>query len=396
MPGIRVVHTSNLHLGRRFPDFARETEEMRIQDINNVFQDLAGYVIKNEVALVLIAGDLFDKANPKRETISRVLSVFGDIHEKLPDTRIIITPGREELVRQQSGDMECILNFFEHLSYVKVIGGAKTPQSVRYEFGGTPVVVSSCRADLLSEKSASLKRIPRPGEGEVGIFLLSSYLRRGSVLEIDDELLAHRIIPPLKDRGYSYLALGGRHEVDIVESGGFNAIFSGGLERFDFERDRGRKCFISFIVENGAIAGIETVRSRARKMEFINITCNSKTTAEDIEEAASRFSAKRTKSMLLYIALNGQLTFEQYKRFESSELLDELREQFMAVHIDNRLFLIDSEMDYNFDALRVNSPADEFMRTVKKEMDEAGDRGEEVRLLEELLQMGLEEIEKGI
>ncbi len=276
-----------------------------------------------------------------------------------------------------------------------MIGGAKTPESVRYEFGDTPVVISSCRADLLSEKSAALRKIPHPAEGEVGIFLLSSYLRRGSVLEIDDDLLRDRIIAPLKNRGYKYLALGGRHEIDIVETGEFSAIFSGGLERFDFEKDRGRKCFISFMVGSGGIKNVETVRTRARKMEFINITCDSKTTALEIEEAAAGFAAKRTKSKLLYIVLGGQLTFEQFKAFESSEKLRELREQFIAVHIDNRLYLIDSDMDYNFDALCVNSPADEFMRTVKKEMDEAGDRGKEVKLLEELLQMGLEEIEKG-
>ncbi len=103
MADIRIVHTSNLHLGRRFPDFDRDTEELRIQDTINVFHDLAGYVIKNEVSLLLIAGDLFDKANPKRETISKVLSVFGEIHRNLPDTRIIITPGREELVMKNDG-----------------------------------------------------------------------------------------------------------------------------------------------------------------------------------------------------------------------------------------------------------------------------------------------------
>jgi len=212
-------------------------------------------------------------------------------------------------------------------------------------------------------------------------------------MTISDELLRGNILEPLRERGYSYVALGHRHCFDVIEAGEFTAIFPGSLERFNFETDRERKFFVSFIIEGGKILAPETVRTSARPLEYVNITCS--VGDRDIESTLADIIKRGSKDKILYITLNGQLGFDSFNSFQKSEVLRRLRDRFAFVHVENRLVLVDEDAQYNFDALRVASPAEEFRRYVKREIDGAQERGGEVELLQELLEMGLREIEDG-
>jgi len=64
--------------------------------------------------------------------------------------------------------------------------------------------------------------------------------------------------------------------------------------------------------------------------------------------------------------------------------------------VDNRLVLADKGAGYDFNALRVGTPAEEFQRFMKREMDQAPEHSEERRLLSELYDMGMREIEQDL
>ncbi|HOX27607.1 MAG TPA: DNA repair exonuclease [bacterium] len=389
MPNIKVVHTADIHLGRRFPNLDRAADRIRTGDIERVFNELTDYVVKNGVNLVLIAGSLFDKRHPNRETVSTALTAFGRIHDVLPNTRIVLTPGQEELVVNKDGEIDCSLSIFNHLSYIDVIGLGHTPETVNLNFDGVQVMVCSSPVTFFFEEDFKTRKIPAPKD-KIGIYLLCNYSRRQDLLNVDNELLRERVLAPIRDRGYQYVALGHRHRLELMEAGDFTAIYPGSLERFDFDIDRERKCFITFEIADGKAQPPQTIRTSARQLEYVNLTCSVED--KDIEAAFRDLSRRGNKDKILYIVLNGQLTFDVFNSFQKSELLSKLKEKFAFVNIDSRLMLVDSASDYKFEALHVGSPIEEFRHFMQREIDEAREKGDEVKLLEELLEMGEKEI----
>ena len=393
MASIRVVHTSDIHLGRRFPNLDREAELLRSGDIGRVFNELIDYVIKNKTHLLLISGGLFDKIHPTRETVSAALGAFGRIHDALPNTRIVLTPGQEELLLKKDSEPDCSLSIFNHLNYVRVIGAGAEPESVQLEFDGGKVQISSCQAAAFFDEEFKKRSIPAPKD-KAGIFMLCAYSRRQDLMNITNDLLREKILNPLHERGYQYVALGHRHKLDLIDSGDFTAIFPGSLERFNFEEDRERKCFITFTIDDGKVSAPQTVRTSARPLEYINVTCS--LDGKDIESGFSDIGRRGNKDKILFIVLNGQSTFDTFNNFQKSATLSKLRDRFAFVHIENRLVLVDETDEFRLEALRVGTPAEEFKRFVSREIIEAKERGEEVKLLEELYEAGVKEIEESL
>ncbi|HPN94889.1 MAG: exonuclease subunit SbcD [bacterium ADurb.Bin236] len=390
---VRVIHTADIHLGRRFPSLDSEAEKLRAADVVNVFNELADYVIKNKINILMIAGSLFDKMHPNRETVSTALSAFGRIHEAMPSTRIVLTPGQEELVAEKDGSSDCALSIFDHLSYVKVMGTTEDPEKVVFEFDGQKVMIASSQAAFFFSEAFSRRRIPLPRDA-AGIFLMCAYSRRQGLINIEDELLRERVLDPLRDRGYQYAALGHKNKFQTLTAGDFTAIYPGSLERFNYELDRERKFFVQFEISGGKIQQLTPVRSSARPLEYVSLTFSAGDAdiAKSLEDTLRR--AKKEKA--LHIILNGQISLNEFNSFMKGETIKKLREQFAFAHVENRLALVDAGEEYRFDALRVNSPAQEFERYVEREIAAAQDRGDEVRLLKELLEMGVKEIEEGL
>ncbi len=391
MAPVRVVHTSDIHLGRRFPNLDREAEKLRTDDIVRVFNEFVDYAIKNRAHLILISGSLFDKIHPSRETVSSALRAFGRMHDALPESRIALTPGQEELILKRGGETDCSLSIFDHLGYVSVIGAGAEPESATFEFEGRKILVASCRSAMFFDEDFKRRSIPAPKD-RVGIFMLCTYSRRQDLIHITDEILREKILTPLRERGYQYIALGHRHKLDLLEAGDFTAIYPGSLERFNFDDDRERKCFVTFTIDEGRVQSPQTVRTSARPLDYINLTCSLED--KNLESAFADLVKRGNKDKILYVVLNGQSTFEAFNKFQKSELLSKLREKFAFVHVENRLVLVDESENFNFEALRVGTPAEEFKRFVSREILEAKERGEELKLLEELYEMGLREIEE--
>lgn len=391
---VRVVHTANAHLGVRFPHMDRETEAMRVDDMFRVFGELVAYVIKNKADLVLVAGDLFARVNLRRETIARVLEWFAQIHEKLPQTRFLLTPGADELFVRRDGALECTLRVLEHLPYVDIIGGDKECERHVYELNGQDVTVASCPFDMFLEPDFKPSRI-LPVKRGFGIFLVNAHSRRRRADSLSDDELIENTIKPLAKRGYGYCAFGHSRSLKILTADGATGAFPGSLERLSFDTDRGKKYFLTFTInDQGAMSPLEPVRTRVRPLEYVGITCSLGN--DNLDAMLEDLNGRGGKDKILYIALDGQMDFESFKKLRNSSVLDTLRESYAAVHIDNRLILVDGAAGFDFNALRVGTPAEEFRRHLEREMAAVEPGSDEHKLLQELFEMGIREIEQSL
>lgn len=131
-----------------------------------------------------------------------------------------------------------------------------------------------------------------------------------------------------------------------------------------------------------------------RPLEYITLSCS---LGEDsVPATLDDMAGSGGKEKILYLVLEGQMAFDAFNKFRNSETLASLRQRYAAVHLDNRLVLADRATGYDFNALRVGAPAEEFRRFMEREMAQATDGSEEKRLLAELFEMGMREIEQDL
>ncbi|MBM3149586.1 MAG: hypothetical protein FJZ88_06130, partial [Chloroflexi bacterium] len=87
---IKLLHTADIHLGREFPLLGEKGKEYRNQLVTT-FDKIIDLAIKENVSLLLIAGDLFDTNRVHGIVVAKVLSAFRKLEER--GVPICILPG---------------------------------------------------------------------------------------------------------------------------------------------------------------------------------------------------------------------------------------------------------------------------------------------------------------
>ncbi|WP_405109628.1 metallophosphoesterase [Phaeobacter sp. BS52] len=77
MTSLRLLHTSDLHLGKRFGQFDEETRAALQQARQGILSRLAGIATAEGAGHVLIAGDLFDTETPSARVIRQALAAMA-------------------------------------------------------------------------------------------------------------------------------------------------------------------------------------------------------------------------------------------------------------------------------------------------------------------------------
>ena len=66
---MRILHTSDWHLGKKFANFSLE------QDFKEIIQQIKNVINENKIDTIIVAGDIFDRTNPSKEA-QQILSDF--------------------------------------------------------------------------------------------------------------------------------------------------------------------------------------------------------------------------------------------------------------------------------------------------------------------------------
>ncbi len=87
---MKIIHTADWHIGQTFFGHDRKREHAIF------FEWLRGQVKKQEADLLLIAGDVFETANPSAEAQKTYYTFLRDITAENPNLQIIITAGNHD------------------------------------------------------------------------------------------------------------------------------------------------------------------------------------------------------------------------------------------------------------------------------------------------------------
>ena len=114
---MRLIHTSDWHLGQTFHDFDRSHEHGRFLDW------LLDTLETEQADALLIAGDVFDNANPSADSQRQFYRFLTDAKRRVPKLDIVVIAGNHD----SAGRLEAPMPLFEAFD-VATIGYARHPQ----------------------------------------------------------------------------------------------------------------------------------------------------------------------------------------------------------------------------------------------------------------------------
>lgn len=229
---MRIVHLADLHLGGvRLDKLASEDgRNQRSVDVGETFARVVDQVIPIAPDFVLIAGDVFDKPQPKNHALLTAMSSLQKLRTACPSTRIVMISGNHDMPSGAGGKDFCVLPLFRGIG-CHVVDQAPT----RLRFGDVAIL-------CVPEHVAHLtKLVPDPSakynvlllHGEIGGVIPGA---RASKVTIEPERLT--------THDWDYIALGHYHVTQEVVprcwyAGAIDYTSSNVWGEMDEERKRG-------------------------------------------------------------------------------------------------------------------------------------------------------------
>jgi DNA repair exonuclease SbcCD nuclease subunit len=262
---LKLVHTADWHLGRRFPTFDEVDQtkltRARLEAVRRVL-DLAD---RYSVDAVLCAGDLFDDPDPRPEWWKGLVSALAD--RAWHDRPVFLLPGNHDPLTSKS-IYAASHEFRQQLpEWVHVVDR----DDFSFELSEDAVLYAAPCRSAAGQKDLALSLPDRePGDARIRIGMV-----HGSTFDIDNFTLNFPIARDAAvQRGLDYLAIGDTHSFRCVPEGArIPTIYPSAPEPTTFgEKDSGFAALVLFrrrgrkaIVEKQRVATwtwrVETCRS---------------------------------------------------------------------------------------------------------------------------------------
>lgn len=328
---MKLIHTADLHLGASSTThFSATVAKKRRRELLQTFGAIADLAVSEGARAVLIAGDLFDTANPSAETVDYVIGTV----RRTPGIRYFCLPGNHDGGRFPDVPLPENLTVFSDrwerhtLDDVDVYGIAT----------GTPLPYE----ELL------------PDSARKNVVLLHGAVREGGKNAAGAVILSR-----LAGRGIDYLALGHyhAHSCGRIDGRGLYAYAGTPAGRgFDEVGETG-----VLILDTDDLTAEPVFRSvGARPIAIVEADLSGIASFRDIEGAVARAIAPLSEKAIVRVVLTGALPPEAPRRdlLHLSEIFGDRFFHFEAV--DKTRLLLDLATYENSLSLK-----GEFIRRVK-------------------------------
>ena len=318
---MRILHTSDWHIGKRLSDRERLTEQREALD------EIVRICEKEKVELVLVAGDVFDVFTPPADAEELFYTKIKEIAGR--DRIVVIVSGNHDDGVRLSASMPFsadagVYIFGNRPKQIPLGGERKTKVVEAGDFylivrgqDGEEVYINALpypnEASLREEKSDEsyaekiARRIRRGEEGyRKGlpyILLTHLFVDGGKVSdsERDIDLGGARIVPPAVFPENAYIALGHLHRPQKCAEG---VQYSGSLLQYSFDEANTEKCVLLIETKGDKVSVTKKIPLQSGK-KLVRLECNG------AEEARKVLSGYENNFVELTLNLDAPLTSEE-------------------------------------------------------------------------------------
>lgn len=335
---MKIIHCSDLHLDSKMEaNLDKEKAKQRKNEILLSFQNMVEYAKQNDVKIIIIAGDLFDKnkISVKAKNIVRDAIILN------PNIDFIYLKGNHDEENFIEGSIPQNLKLFNKYNWTLyryeniVISGIEFGEKDNYEIYKTLML----------------------NQNDFNIVVLhgqeANYADKKDKAEIIN-------LKELKNKNIDYLALGHIHKYkkEVLDNRGIYC-YSGCLEGRGFD-ECGDKGFILLDIEDNKIS-TEFIKNSQRNLEEIEVDISDSMTTTEVETKIDEQIKNVPKSSLVKIILTGKVDIDSERDIDY--LLKIYNDEFYFLKIYDKTTLKINYLDYENTA----SLKGEFIRMVLKE-----------------------------
>jgi len=372
---IRILHTADVHLGREFPSLREKGPEYRRQ-LLATFEQIINLAIRENVSLLLIAGDLVDTNSVLGTPVRTVLASFKSL--EAAGIRACILPGTHDAYSEDS-----IYRFLDLPANVTVL----TPQRVSQTYADLGLTVYGKAFDGKLVGTSALQGLSLCADSRLHVGMAHGSLRMDGVTDKEAMLVDKSEIGASR---LDYLALGHWHSFRDCSQGPTKAFYCGSPEPINMDQKGAGSVALATIHDRGKV-DVQQIRVGSRVFDEMTINVELVRSLEDI---AQIISAKADPNLIMEVTLKGVPNLEH--DLDPRELAEELGGRFFCLRVLDR---VSERLD---DVLIGDYPQDTvaggFIRAMESRIakcspDEKGIHAEALRLGVALIQKGPQVIE---
>lgn len=278
---LKIIHTADIHLGSKMEaKLPKEKSEERKAEVRESFERMLEYAKTNGVAVIMIAGDLFDSDRP----LKKDKEFFYSAVKNNPELDFLYLRGNHD-------GME---SYTEDLPNLKTFGGEWT----KYSYGDVDIY----GIETVAENATSMYTTFRADEQRKNIVML-----HGQVGEVSGVDKVH--ISKLRDKNIDYLALGHIHSYSrekLDERGVYS--YCGCLEGRGFD-ELGEKGFVLLEIQDTIISRFVPHSKRKIEERKVDIT-DSADAYVAYQKTRAYLAGDCQKKDMLRLTLTGDIDFD--------------------------------------------------------------------------------------
>lgn len=372
---LRIIHTSDIHLGAKFTSFGARAPIQR-QALEQAFAAVVDHAIASKANLFLIAGDLFDSNFPSHKTVT---FVKGQL-KRLNDERIwtVILPGTHDCLSRESIYKREIFSL--DAPYVRVFDDPAVTSLAFPDIDAT--VFAKANTANKSAESPVAFLASAPAETKYKIAMAHGSVQIEGKAAPDDMPISFREIA---DSGMHYIALGHWHGAQDVSFGAVPAWYAGSPEITYQEGKGGLGQGYALSVDIIDAAQVKPVKISQKTVKEAEIDMQ---VYENMDNVIHELGKLADPQCMLVATIFG---FAESSAFIDPEQIERaLEDKFFSVVVKNKAMMKMPEIT------AMNYPEElvigQFVRIMQKKI-EATQQPDERRVLEDALQMGIAELE---
>lgn len=335
---MKIIHCSDLHLDSKMEaNLDKEKSKQRKNEILLSFQKMIEYANKNDVQIIIIVGDLFDKS----KISLKARNIVKDAIISNPHIDFIYLKGNHDEQGFIEGNIPENLKLFNKYNW----------SSYRYE----NIVISGIEFGEI--ENYEIYRALMLNQNDFNIVILhgqeANYADKKDKTEIIN-------IKELKNKNIDYLALGHVHKykLEILDNRGIYC-YSGCLEGRGFD-ECGDKGFVLLDIQDNNIK-TEFVKNSIRNLEEIEIDISGTMTTTEVEARIDNKIENISKNNLVKIILVGKVDIDSERDIDYLSKI--YNNEFYFLKIYDKTTLKINYLDYENTA----SLKGEFIRMVLNE-----------------------------